>query len=133
MAPTKVILTQNGEVKAVCATSNEAFAKLLSIQPFSTTYALRWGGWRYVEMYGDFDIEFTRDVMRSELGLGLDPGGEDVDADGDYVYITKGSRGNLFEETDSHLHRYITISVDDDTSLIYPLDSYKLIPQSNIE
>jgi hypothetical protein len=67
MEPTKVLLTQDGKVKAVCPTHNDAWMRLLKIQPHSTLYAQKYGGWKMVPMFAETDVVFTRDVMRSEI------------------------------------------------------------------
>ena len=122
MEPTKVLITRDGEVKAVCESFDAAFARLLRIQPFSTHYAIRWGGWKYVPIYGATDVEFTRDVMRSEI---FPP-----DSEEDYIWVEQGTRGVIAEEGYDMLSIHITISIDSDVSLTFPSDSYKLTPNS---
>lgn len=124
MEPIKIVHTQGGVIKGVCS-PREALGQLLRLQPFSTNYATRWGGWRQIEMYGETDVVFTRDVMRSEF-IPLAAGEED------YVEVTAGTVGILGEDKIDHWKTVITISVGGDSGFIYPADSYKLTPLPSV-
>lgn len=122
--PTKIVLLKNGTPRRVCDNYNHAFSELLSIQPHSTFYATRWGGWSYLPLYGEVDVIFTRDVTYFELfgicyfdGVGK-------------VYAKARERGVIYTDYTS-FNKPLVIRLERDPAeyagYVYPVDSYRFL------